>query len=194
MAEIEPNYFLSTIELFKRYKEKIKEEVPENYPGRWIHEIMKRLQQMSFACDKASEYETKIVNLVQEKDFDFKLRLNEYNQLMFEAEYYVETFYFIAFRVREILKKKNNSKYLFPNLKNFESKGVCNVRNHLLEHPEKHGGVLTQSFGVGGDIGPVLKLAHSENDRPDSKDKGMWLNINEFKTNLEKLLLRALNP
>lgn len=193
MVKIESNYFSSTIELFKRYKEKIKEEVPENYPSRWIHEILKRLQQMSFSCDKASEYEKKIINLVQEKDFDFKLRLDEYNQLMFEAEYYVETFYFIAFRVREILKKKN-SKYLFPDLKNFESKGVCNVRNHLLEHPEKHGGVLTQSFGVGGDNGPVLKSVYSENDRPDSMDKGMWLNVSEFKTNLEQVLLKVLNP
>jgi hypothetical protein len=193
MKKLGTDYFSSTLELFKRYKEKIKKENPENYPSRWIHEILKRLQQMSFSCNKVSEYEEKIMSLVQSKDFDFKLCMNEYNQLMFEAEYYVETFYFIAFRVREILKKKNDHKYLFPILNTFESKDVCNVRNHLIEHPEKHGGVLCQCFGVGSDVGPVLKSAYSENDRPDSMDKGMWLNISEFRTNLEKVLLKALN-
>ena len=191
--KLEKDYFSSTLELFKQYKRKIKKENPENYPSRWIYEIEKRLQQMSFSCNKASEYEEKIMTLLLSKGFDLNLCKNEYDKLLIEAEYYVETFYYIAFRVREIIKKKNNSSYLFPELNNFESKSVCNVRNHLLEHPEKHGGVLTPCFGVGGDCGPILKPAFSKNDKPQSMDKGMWLNIKEFKENLEEILLKAVN-
>jgi hypothetical protein len=191
--KLEQDYFSSTLKLFKQYKQKIKKENLNSYPSRWVHEIEKRLQQMSFSCNKASEYGEKILTLVKNNGLDLKLCLNEYSTLLFEAEYYVETFYLIAFRVREILKKKNNGKYLFHELKTFESKGVCNVRNHFIEHPEKHGGVLPQSFGIGSDVGPILKSVFTKNDQPQSMDKGMWLNIREFKTNFEKVLLKALN-
>jgi hypothetical protein len=182
------------VELFKQYREKIKKEQQDTYPGRWLQEILKRLKQMSFSCNKVIEYENKILELVRTKDFDLKTCKNEYDSRMFEAEFYVESFYFMAFRVREILKKKDKQRYLFPQLKGFESEGVRNVRNHLIEHPEKHGGVLSQGFGIGDDDGPRLKPGFGQNDRPESMDKGMGANASEFKHNLEKLLSTALNP
>lgn len=148
---------------------------------------------MSFSCNKVIEYENKIMELIRNKEFDLETCKNEYGPLMFEAEFYVESFYFMAFRVREILKKRDKKGHLFPQLKGFESEGVRNVRNHLIEHPENHGGVLCQGFGIGDDNGPRLKPGFSENDRPESMDKGMRLNAIEFKINLEKLLSTALN-
>ncbi len=185
-------FFESTIILFDSYRSKFKETKPNYYPARWVQEIMKRFKQLSFVYDHIKAYENKIIGMTNAVDYNQRKQSEEFKRLLFETEFFVESFYFIAFRVREILRHKNKGSYIFPNLKRCDAKGVRDVRNHLLQHPERHGGVLNQSFSVGGNNGPKLKPGFSEGDAPDSMDKGLWLNANEFKANLEKILTEAL--
>ena len=66
--------------------------------------------------------------------------------------------------------------------------GVRNVRNKLLEHPEKQGKILVQNFGMCGEQGPTLKPERPEGQENIFPDKGLEVNTLEFKNNLETLL------
>jgi hypothetical protein len=88
---------------------------------------------------------------------------------------------------------KHESKPL-PGLHSFECLGARNVRNHLLEHAEGRGSrVLMQSFGVGGEQGPTIKVEREEGQEDIFPDAGLWTNALEIARNLEKLLDRVLN-
>lgn len=188
------NPFNNVIPLFDLYHSKLRDNAPDSYPSLWVHEVSKRLKQLSFLCDRIAAYEKKILKLSMTVTFTNirDERFSEYANLLFEAEIFVESFYFVAFRVRETLIRRHSGAYLFPDLKGFEATGVRDVRNHLLEHPEKHGGVLPQCFGLGGHEGPKLKSALRDGDTPDSFDGGLWKNADEFSRNLEELLREAL--
>ena len=62
----------------------------------------------------------------------------------FEMETLVEAFYYFAFRLRQVIQQ-------LPDLNNFECKGVRNVRNKLLEHPEG------ADSGVNGSLASVTR-------------------------------------
>lgn len=109
----------------------------------------------------------------------------------FHARLYAETFYYLAFRFRQILTTKNSAtrKYTFPNLKSFEATGVRDVRNHLLEHPERRTSqVFSRDHSLGGLDGPKLKIDTSGTDHVD---RGLFVNAAEFKQSLENLLIEA---
>lgn len=187
------NPFDQVVQLFDLYQDKLREDTaPASYPSRWVHEISKRFKQLYFVCDRIAACEKKILSMTDALSNPHSPRFSEFSDLLFETEFFVESFYFMAFRVSQILIKKHDHIYLFPALKNFEAPGVRDVRNHLLEHPERHGGVLNQSFDVGGNDGPRLKSALGEKDMPDSMDRGLWRNVNEFAGNLEKILKEAM--
>jgi hypothetical protein len=58
-----------------------------------------------------------------------------------ELQFYTEAFYYFAFRLRCIFRD-------LPNLARLECKGVRDVRNKLLEHPEgRDSNVFLESFG-----------------------------------------------
>jgi hypothetical protein len=59
------------------------------------------------------------------------------NDLIFELKLLAEAFYYFAARLIKILQH-------FPHLKNFDPLGVRNVRNHLIEHPDKASSGVTQ--------------------------------------------------
>jgi hypothetical protein len=56
-----------------------------------------------------------------------------------ELQFYAESFYQIAFRLRELIR-------LVPALRRFEAAGVRDTRNWLIQHSEKAQGVLNQNY------------------------------------------------
>lgn len=110
----------------------------------------------------------------------------------FLVRLYAESFYYIAFRFCKILTSQNKltGQFALPRLEGFQSIGIRNVRNNLIEHP---GGpasqVFCQNHSFGGHEGPQLKL---QGGVVSFIDKGLFVNAAEFKTNLEVLLNRVL--
>lgn len=109
----------------------------------------------------------------------------------FEMELLTECFYYIAGRLRTILTSKLNP---IPRLHSFECVGARDVRNKLLEHADgKQSEVFIQSFGWGKENGPVLKAARYSGQETAFPDKGLYVNAQEIKDNLERLLNRMLS-
>jgi len=111
--------------------------------------------------------------------------------LVFEMQLFTECFYYLAGRLRGILKNKI---FPFPGLKSFECEGARNVRNKLLEHVESESQITIRSFAWDGakGQGTVLKSARPTGQEQVFPDKGLYFNATEIKTNLERLLKQAL--
>jgi hypothetical protein len=108
----------------------------------------------------------------------------------FELQLLTEAFYYFASRVRTILKHHLKP---IPGLTKFECVGVRNTRNHLIEHAEgKDSQIFIRSFAWGGQQGPVLKAVRYGGQEGIFRDKGLYENAEEFRSNLEKLLHAAL--
>jgi len=147
MIDYSKSFFSSTITLFDSYQSKYKKDKPNQYPSRWVHEVVKRLRQLSFICDQIKAYEKEIMSMTDALNHPHSQKFSEFSRYLFEAEFFVESFYYIAFRVKEILTHISGGRNIFPEFKNFNAIGLRNVRNHLLEHPEKHGGEVLGSLG-----------------------------------------------
>ena len=201
-------FFDSTVELFETYKATMDREKPEGYNSSLAIEVSRRLKQLSFLCNKIRLYEKRFDKIVPKafgisSDNIVNARMAEppitsafsrkyfdvYTNLLFEMEFFVESFYFIAWRMCSIFKHKRTD--TLPHLNTFEAKGVRDVRNKLIQHPEGSQ-IFTQSFMCGGDQGPVLKNARPTGDLHEISDKGLWLNAKEFRDKLEKLLRQAV--
>ena len=74
----------------------------------------------------------------------------------YEIRLFTETFYFFAWRLREVVNGGGGVE--FVGVRRIQAKGVRDVRNVLIEHPEhgKPSGNYQQSLTV-TDAGPVLK-------------------------------------
>jgi len=104
-----------------------------------------------------------------------------------EVRLFTETFYFIAWRLVEILKMRRRRALVFAGFRNLQARGVTLVRNHLLEHPDKYGEIFQQNLMV-TDAGPALKgfavVVRSATGRtePDgaSVDRGLFVNAKEL--------------
>lgn len=70
-----------------------------------------------------------------------------------EIKLFTESFYFVAWR---LIKAFDGDPKRFPGVKALRVKGITMVRNHLLQHPEKHGSNHFQSLVITS-AGPVLK-------------------------------------
>ena len=183
-------------------------EKPAGYNSSLASEVAKRLKQLSFLCNKIHSYEKRIDKIVPlgpdislaeltrvkttgaplqakllTKDFDAP------RTFLFEFGLFVESFYFVAWKICSIVKHKRTN--TLPYLNTFEAIGIRNVRNCLIEHPEKEQ-VFMQSFMCGGDKGPVLKNARPASNSCKISDKGLWVNAEEFKNELEKVLRQAV--
>jgi hypothetical protein len=98
-----------------------------------------------------------------------------------------EAFYYCAGRARTVLRDA------FPGLGNFEADGVRDVRNQLLEHPEgKKSTVIENGSSFGFDCGPVIKGVRRVDKVHIFPDKGLYINAQEFATNLEVKLKQLL--
>gem|GEM_PF-3660074 len=99
------------------------------------------------------------------------------------TEIYTYSFYYLAFRVYDILRTVAKLGISAP--------GIITVRNHLMEHPEgKSSRILSDGFGHIGPQGPVVKPGRNQNEKPIHMDKGLYFNAKEFEANLLKSLNR----
>lgn len=120
-----------------------------------------------------------------------KDEFDRHEKALFEMKLLTETYYYLAGRVRTILK---NVQAPLPGLTSFECEGTRNVRNKLLEHAEsKDSQISIQSFGWGADHGPVLKAIRCSGQEHIFPDRGLYTNAEEFRVNLERLLQAELS-
>lgn len=117
-----------------------------------------------------------------------------------EVHLFTEMFYLVAWRLMEVLNRKGP--LAFPNLRKIDSRGIREVRNHLIQHPEgrKQSPDYRQSL-VLTDAGPVLKTSEIWIDfttgrtRPvkESLDRGLYVHAKEFYCDLEACLTHSLS-
>jgi hypothetical protein len=197
----------SVVEKFERYVDKCEVENAATFNVDLATEARRRVQQLEFLYNKVQKQhdwymelnwrERRRVESMRKQSgiTSGSITLERSDEsvvmesLIFEIETLTEAFYYLASRFRTILRKGP-----FPGLHSFECEGARNVRNHLLEHPE--GGnsrIFAQSFGVGGEQGPTLKIERDAGQEHVFPDAGLWANAQEIKNNLEALLDRLLS-
>lgn len=104
-----------------------------------------------------------------------------------EMRVLTEAFYYCAGRARKVLIT------VYPALGKFEAVGVRDVRNHLLEHPDgKNSTVIENGTSFGFDCGPVIKGVRRVDKVNIFPDRGLYINAQEFATNLEATLRKLL--
>jgi hypothetical protein len=109
------------------------------------------------------------------------------NDLAFEAELFTETFYWTAWRLRNVLR-------LLPELKNFDVVTTRNARNHLVEHPEQNLRVTpTRNLRFSRTEGVTLMRGPPANGSGDEGvDAGLASNAADFRDRMASALIRAL--
>lgn len=204
--------FKPTIALFDLYLSHLDAHGGSDFNRDLGLEVKERLEQLDFIVSKVMKleqtvtavhrrFETSLKSHIQnlerrgvpfedEPDFPFeKMTVDEMKlqkNAVFEMSLLTETFYYIAGRIRTILR---NSEAPIPGLTRFECVGVRNTRNHLLEHAEgKDSRIFARSFGCGASQGPVIKAMRSIEQKDIFPDRGLYRNAEEFRTNLERLL------
>ena len=140
-------------------------------------EAEERLGQLDFLIDRITELQ----NRAAESELESALR----DDLRFQLKLSAESFYYFAARLTKILQR-------FPHLKNFDPPGVRDVRNHLIEHPDKASGVTQQNWSFGGEAGPAFKNIRRPNQKHVPIDRGLFINAGELRDNLERRLLVAI--
>jgi hypothetical protein len=109
--------------------------------------------------------------------------------LAFQVRLYTECFYLLAGRLRELLRK---GKLPIPGAKSFESAGVRDVRNKLLQHPEGiDSRVFSQSIMFGPEYGPVLKPIRDRERSNVFVDAGLDVNAAQLHDALMRLFAGA---
>jgi hypothetical protein len=107
--------------------------------------------------------------------------------LAIEAELYTETFYWSAWRLRNILQ-------LLPELKNFDVVSGRNARNHLVEHPEQNLRTTPARELKFSRREGVTLLRHgsdAEGGKDDWVDAGLATNAADFRGKMTAALTRA---
>jgi hypothetical protein len=172
-------FYDSTIKLLDAYQAHLGGTPPPNYNGDLLSEVRERLGMLSILYGKVCEFndeanshaqsgfppsseffeqmqgEIKVKRVPTKEEIDgMQKHFIRNQQIVLEMKMYAEAFYYFAARIRKIIIDKKEP---LPLLKNFESQGVRNVRNLLIEHP---GDLLIPSCGYGGGEGIKLKIAH----------------------------------
>ncbi len=201
----------STVELLDRLYVKLDKDKARGFNRDLAIEARKRLLQLDHLLKLVGDNEAQEARATQRAseafqrhahklDFeavpqpeDTKLTREEGHILLaskFQMELFTECFYYISHRLLTLLKKGK----AIPGLK-VEFQGARNVRNKLLEHPEKDkdSQVFIQSFGWGKENGPVLKAARYAGQEQVFPDKGLYANAAEIRDELEAILNRLLN-
>ena len=157
-----------------------------------IAEAKKRLRQLrrlsaiaSQLCNKIAAL-TPVINSLPPLDTPNPPRpVLEYIEAIDSLEMYTEAFYYLAWRLRQVIRR-------LPRLEAFDSTGVRTVRNHLLEHPERHGQDELWAFRISPTDGPILLRATTSDD--DEWDRGLWPNLSQLLERLRVLLISVISP
>jgi hypothetical protein len=155
-------------------------------------ELSERLEQLSFILPRVRELESEIPALQHEPVAgELYVESADERRAHVELRVLTESFYYFAARVRSIAR---NTDHPLPGLGSFECRGVRDVRNQLLEHPEGGAsGILMVSFGRGGSQGPVIKPLRPVGREHVFPDGGLFANASEFSNALNALLQKALS-
>ena len=155
-------------------------------------EVETRLEQLDFVLMRILELDRERIAFIDRENPDDPSDGRVLRSNAFEIRLLTEAFYYFASRLRTVLRHKEEP---CPLLEGFECAGVRVVRNTLLEHPEgQDSRVFGWSWTVGSPEGPILKV-HRENHQVDVfPDRGLYVNAQEVKENLERELQRALAP
>ena len=197
--------FDSTLALFDKYHQKMVSQNTSGFEPDLAQETRKRIEQLNFLYRLIDEKQLRYFDLhwklmgdgsVEQKiksaggtmTFVGSDEMAEMKALMFEIELYTESFYYLAGRMFTILKKG-----FLPGLQSFQCVGARDVRNKLLEHADgKQSQVYIQSFGIGGDQGPTLKIERPAGQQHIFPDAGLYANAEEIRVNLERLMKAAI--
>ena len=208
--------FETTVTLFDEYYRKQDAVSDPGFNRNLGCEVRKRLQQLDFIIDKVRRLESDAAEPLArfKKECEEHARIaHEYegrsdapelppltkitkeefaahSSAQFEMELLTESFYYLACRIRTIIKSKERP---LPALNSFECTGVRDTRHKLLEHPEgKDSRVHMLSFGWGKPRGPVIKAIRWSDQEEIFPDKGLYENAEEFRSNLNAVLQNAL--
>lgn len=201
--------FESVIDKFQKYLDKMEAQNPPGLNLDLGIEVKKRLEQLDYLYNMIMDKHTRCMRLVwreQRRREPFLQRAREtggsiriqksddsreIDKLVFEIEVHTESLYYLAGRMRTVLVHRSKP---LPGLNSFDCEGARNVRNKLLEHAEAQDSrIFKQTFGVGGEEGPQIKVERPAGQENIFPDAGLEANATEIKNNLEKLLDRALS-
>jgi len=170
--------FERSLELLQQLEPSVRKSIPALH--NW--EFSRRPRQLDYLLDQARTRVT-------------EAQVRDTEALLEQAITYAECFYLIAWRVKVALTENGNR------LGSFDPKGILQVRNWLIEHPERHEGsppLPSWAFGPDGDIhlslGAQWKGAAGipDTSQPTYRDPGLQTNAREFRIKLEALFSRHL--
>lgn len=153
-----------------------------------VTEADKRLNQVHYWLRRFSELESEHdrvdaeMAVLRGKDSaGYNDRATRLHEIGYELEAHGEAFYYFAWRLCGVLRRVNG-------FGGFEAAGVREVRNALIEHPEKRRGVLNCSFVFDCSEGLILKPWGGGSDRVH--DRGLYANAKDL---AEELSVRLAN-
>lgn len=167
--------------MFERSLELLSQVRPSaaaSVPALRNYELSRRLRQLDYLLDRAR---ASCIAAGASNDSDHELFVEQ-------AITYAECFYLIAWRVGVALKP------LSGRAGRFSPRGVLEVRNWIIQHPEgEPSAPPLPTWGISGDGDVRLSLGAEwpEMDSgPTYRDEGLLANAEEFRAKLEDLLLK----
>jgi hypothetical protein len=161
-------------------------------PTRWLDpalfpffsEVKNRLLQMNWILSRATTLDRQMSDIAASDNWLMG------DPVLFELEIMTEAFYHCAWRAFLVIKE-------LPGFKSFDCKGVIRVRNNLIQHPEhlREGAKTIPIFSWLSGDGPKIKDYIMPDEVETYHDLGLFVNAQEFETNLIKCLQKCIeNP
>jgi hypothetical protein len=202
----EVTFFSSTIELLYQYEIYLVKSKKHKYDSDLLNEVLKIIDQLDYSLERVMLLSVQYPKLLQKyieslklpKDYvpnfenDQKrisqMEFLEYQEqdTIFMLQFYTESFYYFAYRIRLISRNKSVP---LPGLEILELKSIAEIRDQLLFHPEdKKSQAFQQSFSWSKETGPKLKPNSTNTSNVQIKDKGLFVNVKELKDEIESKL------
>jgi hypothetical protein len=168
-------------------------ERPEGRQEEYASEARARVEQMTLALRRSNtlqhRYRTFQASLTGRKfvavDAEVRRLRRRRGRIAVALGFYAEAFYYLAHRATKCLQKLDD-------FKSFGPRGTRDVRNHLIEHPERGGFVaLHRNYRYDQPQGVRLKPFRRDGDSRAHQDAGLYLNADEFVTHLLEYIARA---
>lgn len=184
--------FLLIRKLLRKYQNTHQSTVT-TIKSHFMVEVIRKVEQVKFLISKVKSTEKKLRYNLDYKNPQMmpgetrpinKRQYNIEERLGREIQVYTESCYYFAWRLIVVVR-------LLLGKKSFDVKCIRDIRNLLIEHPEKGNSMITsQSFGYIGPNGPVVKPARNSFESKVVLDKGLYLNIKELTEKIIELIKR----
>ena len=143
------------------------------FHGQLAHEALERLDQLNYLGSEVVRFQH-----LFETELPKEGEVENRTDPLFQMTLLTDSFYFIAFRFLDLVNSPDKP---LPGLHGLEARGVRDVRNHLLAHPEgRRSRVFTRSWGFDGSRGPVMKPFRSDDEPAVYADAGLFINAFEL--------------